>query len=358
MSGTSADAIDAALVEFSPAPRLLGSLSTPLPDGLRADILALCAPGVDEIDRMGVLDRRLGDAFADAVLALLQQQALPPTAVTAIGSHGQTVRHRPGGSHAFTLQIGDANTIAERTGITVVADFRRRDVAAGGQGAPLVPAFHQAAFSHAAEARAIVNLGGMANVSLLPPGGTGATGFDTGPGNVLLDGWIDHQRGLRYDRNGDWARTGRVRNDLLARLLSHPFLTLPPPKSTGREDFHLAWLLEQLAPEMPPEDVQATLVEFTARSVAEAVITAMPGVEAVYLCGGGAYNGYLRERLAMHLPAGCRLEDTSALGVAPAWVEAVAFAWLARETLAGRPGNLPAVTGARRAVPLGAIYPA
>ncbi|WP_341938071.1 anhydro-N-acetylmuramic acid kinase [Marinimicrobium sp. C2-29] len=362
MSGTSADAIDAVLVDFSEQPlAVLASHSLPLDRTTRAAIKNLTQPGTNEIDRLGMLDHRLGNLFARAVNELLQEAQVEPSAVAAIGSHGQTLRHRPPGvlEYPFSLQVGDPNIIAQQTGITTVADFRRRDLAAGGQGAPLVPAFHQAIFRSTERDRAIVNVGGIANVTWLPTEGE-TIGFDTGPGNGLMDAWINQIQGKPYDDQGQWAASGEVNAALLARLLAHSYFRQPPPKSTGPEDFHYQWLTDQIAQldeEVAPEDVQATLLILTAQTIAASVeaLQGETGAE-IYLCGGGAYNQRLREALTALLPNN-PVEDTGALGLAPEWIEATAFAWLARQTQHGLPGNLPSVTGASEALVLGAIYP-
>lgn len=365
MSGTSVDGIDAALVSLPEGqpPRLVAAHGEPMPREMRERILAMTLPGDDEIDRVGELDVDIGRQFARAALNLLGKVGVEPGAVVAIGSHGQTIRHRPLAHSPFTMQIGDPNTIAEMTGITTVADFRRRDMAAGGQGAPLVPAFHDAVFRASHENRLVVNLGGMANVTCLPAAaGEPVRGFDTGPGNVLLDAWHERHHGTPVDRDGTWGRSGQVDGRLLELLLADPYFSEAPPKSTGRERFSLAWLDDRLAdlPDgdtMAAADVQATLVELTARSVADASTRWGSNHGSVFLCGGGVHNGFLRERLAAVLP-GHRVTTTAGLGVDPDWVEAMAFAWLAHRTLAGLAGNLPAVTGARREVVLGGIYPA
>ena len=370
MSGTSVDSIDAALIEFArpgdqspPSARLIHSHNEPISATTRSAILDLCEEGPGEIERMGDLDRRLGSAFARACDQLLKGAHIAPRQVTAIGSHGQTIRHRPHSTErsperAFTCQIGDPNTIAELTGITTVADFRRRDIAAGGQGAPLVPCFHQAAFATEGRNRAIVNIGGMANITLLG-GKRLCLGYDTGPGNVLMDTWIGLIRSANYDHDGDWARQGKVLEGLLQACLAHPFFQLAPPKSTGRETFNLTWLQQlldgQSAPPRP-EDVQATLLELSAHSISQCLWQASPIPQEVYLCGGGAYNKNLRERLAEQL-APIPVMTTSQLGIAPDWVEASAFAWLARQTLDGLPGNAPLATGASGARILGGIFP-
>lgn len=363
MSGTSADAVDAVLVEFgAKQPRLIATHSLPLEPSTRAAIHNLARPGMNEIDRVGALDHKLGQTFARAVNELLEKTDCSANQVTAIGSHGQTVRHRPPGQNEspFSLQIGDPNIIAQHTGITTIADFRRRDMAAGGHGAPLVPAFHNAFFHSAGESRAVVNVGGIANLTWLPAQGS-PLGFDTGPGNVLMDAWIMKVHKAPYDQEGSWAATGRMNEALLQQLLTHPYFAQIPPKSTGPESFNLGWLSEELKRfegELAPENVQATLLALTAHTIATNV-NAMQNDEhaTVYLCGGGAYNLELRRALNGLLPQQ-RVADTKELGIAPEWVEAAAFAWLARQTTKRQAGNLPAVTGASQALILGGIYPA
>ena len=359
ISGTSLDGIDAVLVDFSSdSPLLHTALHTPYDASLRKDIGTLCQPGANEIDQLGQIDRRVGLAFAAAVDALLRKAGIEASRITAIGSHGQTVRHRPTVDHPFTLQIGDPNTLAESTGITTVGDFRRRDMAAGGEGAPLVPAFHQALFRIHESPRVVLNLGGIANITCLPPLNTGAvTGYDTGPANTLLDVWIRRHQGLAYDDQGNWGRSGELNEPLLQRLLDEPYFGMAPPKSTGTEHFNLTWLDTRLSGEtLNPADVQRTLVELTACSVADAIRkTGFEGQE-ILVCGGGAHNRFLLERLRHRLPE-ATLETTAAHGLPPDWIEAMAFAWLAKQTLTGHNGNMPSVTGARRHVPLGAIYP-
>jgi anhydro-N-acetylmuramic acid kinase len=355
MSGTSADAVDAVLAAIGPCGfRLEAAHHTPLPADLQESVRALARTG--GLDELGDLDVALGELFADAALALLAQAGVEPASVTAIGSHGQTARHRPRAPRPFTLQIGDPNVIAARTGITTVADFRRRDVALGGQGAPLVPAFHQAVFASPDEARAVLNLGGIANLTLLRPGQP-VTGFDTGPANVLMDAWARRHLGRPWDEDGRWAASGTPDEGLLAAFLGHPFLSMAPPKSTGPEEFGLAWLDEVLAARggaVGPQDVQATLVAFTTETVARSLGDLAVG--RLLVCGGGARNSNLLERLAERL-GGTRVSTTGEAGIDPGLVEACAFAWLAHRTLAGLPGNLPSVTGARKAAPLGAVYP-
>lgn len=358
LSGTSIDAIDAALVRFDPAPELVHAHNHPFPAGLRERLAALIdAPESVSLHELGELDARLGLAFADAVEALLQAAQVERGQVRAIGSHGQTVFHAPDARPPFTLQIGDPNRIAELTGIDVVADLRRRDMAAGGQGAPLAPAIHVQTLASADESRAVLNLGGIANLTLLPAGGGQILGFDTGPANCLMDAWIARHRQRSYDRNGDWASEGRVDAELLARLLDEPFFALAPPKSTGRELFHLAWLEQRLAGTESAQDVQATLAELTARSTAQALQRYLPDVGRLLICGGGVHNGYLWARLAAQLP-GVELESTSAYGLDPDWVEAVLMAWMAERFVAGEASNLPSVTGAEGPRVLGALFPA
>ncbi len=355
MSGTSLDGVDAALVEFlSPAPALIGTVYLPFPDPLKSVLHALQAPGPNELDRAARAGNELSHLYAEAVLALLGQAGVAPAGIRACGCHGQTVRHRP--DAGYTVQIGNPALLAELTGIRVVADFRSRDIAAGGQGAPLVPAFHAAAFGAGTRHRVIVNVGGIANLSDLPAHGE-VTGFDTGPGNVLLDLWIQRHLGEQHDKAGAWARSGNVLTQVLEAMLAEPYFARLPPKSCGRDLFNAAWLEKFALRRAATEDVQATLAELSASSIAAAVRRHCAQAEELYVCGGGAHNLDLLERLRRGLPE-CRINTTAALGIDPDWVEAIAFAWLARQTLEGRPGNLPAVTGARGARTLGAIYPA
>lgn len=358
MSGTSADGIDAVLIEaHESSVNLLMHRSLSFSAQQRRDILQLCQPGQGEIDLMGQLDRALGLAFAEAANRLLKDCGLRKAQITAIGSHGQTIRHRPPSvsDDYFTLQIADPNIIAEHTGITTVADFRRRDMAAGGEGAPLVPAFHRAVFSHPKQTRVIVNIGGIANVSILN-GKNLLAGFDTGPGNVLLDSWIDLQHQQPYDEDGRWASSGIVQPQLLQQLMNHPYFQLPPPKSTGRELFHLSWLKQQLSNYVGVDsaDVQATLLEFTASSIHQAIKKEAPNCDGIFICGGGAQNSALMSRLQQLCPA--PVKSTAALGIEPQQVEAAAFAWLAQQTLKRRTGNDPSATGASHPVILGGVY--
>lgn len=353
------DGVDAVLVSIeAPDGRLsvIESFSHSLPDSLREDLLSLSQnQGSPEL--LGSCDHRLGHLYADTVLALLSRASVDPALVTAIGSHGQTIRHHPDPPVRFTQQIGDPNLIAERTGITTVADFRRRDMAAGGQGAPLAPAFHHAAFHSDQENRCLLNLGGIANITWLPRRATAeVTGFDTGPANSLLDAWCQRHLDEPFDHNGDWSRSGHVDNALLETLLSEPYFGRSAPKSTGKELFNLAWLERHLArhPGLLPVDIQRTLVELTAQTVAEQVPADEP--LTLYACGGGVRNCFLMERIQARMPE-TRVQSTEALGVDPQRVEGAAFAWLAHQTLNGLAGNLPAVTGARGGRVLGGIYP-
>lgn len=355
MSGTSLDGVDAVLAAAR-GKRLELSASAHRPYGaaLRARLLALHGEGKGELDRAARLANELSAIYAAAVRAVLARGRVSVRAVAAIGCHGQTVRHRP--DAGYTVQLVNGARLAELTGLDVVCDFRSRDIASGGEGAPLVPAFHQAMFADARKSRVAVNVGGIANITWLPARGK-VTGFDCGPGNCLLDGWILEQRGRRYDRDGSWAASGTVLPRLLAKLLAHPFLRRRPPKSTGRDEFDLAWLRRALSGRERPADVQATLLEFTAVGIARAIRAYCPGAREIYVCGGGARNGALLARLAAQLP-GKKIATTAALGIEPEHVEGLAFAWLARRALRREPGNLPAVTGARGTRVLGAIYPA
>jgi anhydro-N-acetylmuramic acid kinase len=357
ISGTSVDGIDAALVRFSPTPALVFARTYSLARSLAEQVLQVSqSQSLMTLDSVGELDTRLGKAFAEAANTLIHESGVDQRSIRAIGSHGQTLRHRPFGEAAFTMQAGDGNLIAELTGLTTVADFRRRDVAAGGHGAPLVPAFHAAMLHADDEDRAVLNIGGIANLTLLPAAGA-VRGFDTGPGNGLMDAWCLRHRGERFDMAGAFAASGSAHDGLLERLLSDPWLALPPPKSTGRDQFHLQWLDENLAAySLSPADVQASLNRFTALTIADALMRQMPSCARVLVCGGGVHNPALLDNLARALPT-VAIESTAAHGLDPDFVEAMAFAWLARETLADRPGNLAAVTGARGPRVLGCIYP-
>lgn len=356
MSGTSLDGIDAALIEvYGDNIALCGHKAVPFDPELRTALKALCAPGDNEIERLGTIDARLGEAFGNAALELIDTSSLDPRQISAIGSHGQTIRHRPNQHYPFTLQIGDPNRIAELTGITTVADFRRRDIAAGGQGAPLAPVFHKAMFGRRGTSTAVVNIGGIANVSFIDED-ENVTGYDTGPGNTLLDNWISHHKGETFDRDGLWASEGTVDEVLLNFWLNDPYFKAPYPKSTGVEYFNLDWMASKTALGVyAPEDIQRTLLELTARSIADDLQERPFSLLAV--CGGGANNTLLMARLS-DLLAPHQVTTTESLGIHPDWVEAAGFAWLAHQTLRGKPGNDPAVTGASDYRVLGAIYPA
>ncbi len=356
MSGTSLDGIDLVAVSFAPL-QLHAQLSVDFPAALRQSLFELTYAGDNEIERMGRAEVAYARVVAAGIHQLIEQFGLNRDQIVAIGSHGQTIRHRP--EAGFSLQIGDPNLIAELTGLTVVADFRRRDLAAGGQGAPLVPAFHHAVFQHADINRIILNLGGIANISVLPAGQPESVyGFDTGPANLLLDAWCQLHTAQPFDQDGAWAAQGVVNTILLSRLLAHDYFQKSAPKSTGREDFHLAWLQQQMAAlnlTIDPVDVQATLLRFTAQSIAMAIKHTGLKHGELYLCGGGAYNQTLWQDLAALLPSWL-LHSSGQLGLAPTWVEAAAFAWLAQQRIQQQPGNLPRVTGASGGRVLGAIY--
>lgn len=368
MSGTSLDGVDGVLAICengnSDKMRAIASAYISFPDALRAELLALQTAGDNEIEREAHSANALAQHYAACVQQLLTIAGRSADEINAIGVHGQTIRHHP--ELGFTRQTNNPALLAELTGIDVIADFRSRDVAAGGQGAPLVPAFHQAAFGQAGEIRVVANIGGISNISILDGSGDGGgdrvSGFDTGPGNMLLDAWIARHQGLPYDADGAWAASGTVIGELLQVLLQEPYLAAPPPKSTGRDLFHLAWLDDKLHafPAATTADVQATLTAFTAQSLADAIAHTADGTAAVYLCGGGAYNAQLRAQLTTALQArgqSAHVLSTEVLGVAPNLVEGLAFAWLAQRFLLRLPGNLPAVTGAKGLRVLGALYP-
>ena len=355
MSGTSMDGIDAALVSFTDhGVELLATHSHPYPDTLHHALgKAVMTPPDEPIPNLGALDRQVGEQFRDAANELLRIADLDASMVRATGSHGQTVRHQPDGQHPYTLQIGNPDIIAQGTGITTVGDFRTADMAAGGQGAPLVPPFHEWLFGGVDTTRVILNIGGIANITILGDGEV--RGFDTGPGNTLLDAWIRHHRKLPVDRNGEWARSGRHIDALLDRLLKYAYFGMEPPKSTGVEEFNLAWLLQFDVDRHDPVDVQATLAELTARSIADHVGRHARDAAELFVCGGGVHNRDLLDRLRRNLP-GTKVASTADAGLDPDWVEAVAFAWLAMRTMNGETGNLPSVTGASRKVVLGEIH--
>ncbi len=359
MSGTSLDGVDGVLAQFEgERTTVLAHRHRPFDPTLRAELLALNARGADELHRAALAANAVAEQYAPVVADLLQAAGVDRAAVRAVGAHGQTVRHRPQdfGATGYTLQLLNGALLAERCGVDVVCDFRSRDVAAGGQGAPLVPAFHAERFGRPGHSVAVLNLGGIANLTLLPA--TGAVrGFDCGPGNALMDHWVGKHQGQPFDAGGRWAAAGRVDAALLARLLSEPFFALPPPKSTGRDLFNADWLAPQLSAHGDPADVMATLAELTVRAAAEALQRHAPATQALVVCGGGAFNDHLMARLAALLP-GVKVASSAQAGVPPEQVEALAFAWLARAFCERRAGNLPAVTGAAGPRVLGALYPA
>ncbi|MBX9871955.1 MAG: anhydro-N-acetylmuramic acid kinase [Burkholderiaceae bacterium] len=359
MSGTSLDGVDGVLADIDGRLRVRAHAYRPFPDALRAELLALNQSGPDELHRAALAANALVQLYAQVVKQLLQDTGLPASQVRAIGAHGQTLRHRPGlfDGTGYTLQLNNPALLAELTGIAVVADFRSRDIAAGGQGAPLVPAFHQAIFGRRDVTVAVLNIGGISNLSVLTD--TGVLGFDCGPGNALLDHWCQLHTGQAYDAAGQWAASGRVHEALLRDLLQEPYFGQPPPKSTGRDLFHAEWLTRHLAAHaaVSAQDVQSTLTELTARICAADLRRHGPACRQLFVCGGGALNLELMRRLQIQLPD-VKVESSEAAGLPPLQVEAAAFAWLASKTLAGETGNLQSVTGARGARVLGAIYPA
>jgi len=355
MSGTSMDGIDAVLVELADSKFVVRhSIGVEYEASLGARLRDIAQrPDDGHIDDLGALHIAVAYAFADAACQLMNEAGVAATDVAAIGSHGQTVLHRPDDEYPFSLQLGDPATLAARTEVTVVADFRSADIALGGQGAPLVPAFHRWAFGDSSELRAVINIGGIANVTLLDPTGV-TTGYDTGPGNVLLDQWYRENTGAPFDVRGDWAATGAVDDALLAQLLEDPYFARPAPKSTGTDYFNRDWLQEQLRQfdgTAVPADIQATLSELTATTITAAI----PEAQTAAVCGGGARNDDLMKRLRRRLRP-CSVTSTADWGVDPDWVEAVAFAWLARQRMKGQPSNVPAVTGAKSEVSLGGIF--
>lgn len=364
MSGTSMDAVDAVLLHIGEdKPEIIAHHAIKIPSELKQKLLALSQPGNDNLDLLGETDREAGELFAETANQLLDRIGLTHEQITAIGTHGQTVRHRPASnenSRGFTLQIGDPNIIASLTGITTVADFRRKDMALGGQGAPLVPAFHKSVFQHASHNRAVINIGGIANITWLPASNKDSQvlGFDTGPGNCLMDSWIYMNLGDPFDTEGAWAGNGQLVHALLDLLMSHPFINTPPPKSTGREIFNLTWLetmLAQLTNQPPAEDIQATLLQFTAQTIHQGLHQLPGAADEIFICGGGVNNRLLMEKLSILLP-GVPIFSTRDAGIDPQHVEAAAFAWLAYRRINNLPGSLADVTGASRDAVLGCIY--
>jgi anhydro-N-acetylmuramic acid kinase len=360
MSGTSLDGVDGVLADFSSAqPLVIAHAHLPFTPELGAELLCLNTSGVDELHRAALAATALSRIYADAVATLLAQSAIGPAQIKAIGAHGQTVRHRPGefDGTGYTLQLNNPALLAELTGIDVVADFRSRDVAAGGQGAPLVPTFHHALFARPGQVVTVLNIGGISNLSVLQD--DHVLGFDCGPGNALMDAWCLQHTGQPFDESGNWAASGRVDEQLLNRLLAEPFFALAPPKSTGRDLFNSQWLASRLSAfgRLAPVDVQATLTELTASSCAAEVSRHAAASQALIVCGGGALNTHLMQRLQLRLPS-LSVVSSSTQGLPPLQVEATAFAWLARKALLRQTASLQSVTGARGARVLGAIYPA
>jgi len=356
------DGIDAALVEFTDNKiKLLASHTHELSAALKQKLTLLCQDDKStSIDMLGETDTELGLVFADATNALLKQSGIKAEQVTAIGSHGQTIRHQPNLKNSFSLQIGDANRISYNTGITTVADFRRKDMAAGGEGAPLAPAFHQQIFHSSNENRAVLNIGGIANITYLPADeNEKCFGFDTGPGNTLMDTWIQKHKKHAFDKNGEWAASATADRKLVTQLMKDRFISQTPPKSTGREHYNLSWLEKKLSKfkHLSAEQVQSSLCEFTCDSIVHAIENNLADIKTLIVCGGGAHNAHLIKLLLRKLN-NTKVESSEGFGISPDWVEAIAFAWLARQTLKNLPGNIPSVTGAKQPVVLGAIYPA
>ena len=361
MSGTSLDGIDAALVRFeNKQVTVLETACSPLSSNLKDEIKSLINPSENEINRLASLDVQLGKHFAEVVKQLINKANIKKEDIIAVGSHGQTIRHLPTAKHPATLQIADPNVIAEVTGITTVADFRRRDIAAGGQGAPLVPAFHEQIFRHAKKNRVILNLGGIANITILPADkNIPVTGFDTGPANTLINHWIQQQQNKNYDDAGKWAASGQANESFIEELLNDDYFKLTPPKSTGTEYFNPTWLTNKLSefPFLAAEDVQASLTAFTAITISDAIKSYSNNVDELIICGGGVHNQFLLQQLSQGL-SNIEINSSAKYGLDPDYIEATAFAWLAKQTMEGKTGNLPAVTGAKRKVILGGIFPA
>ena len=360
MSGTSLNGVDAVLVEFSQNKvNIIQTVSDAFPDDLFQDLQQLITSQQISLSKLSEIEHQLAVLYTQAVNQLVRTAGLEAQHITAIGVHGQTVYHDPDGAQRSTIQLCDPSYIAEHTGITVVSDFRRRDMAAGGQGAPLVPAFHAAMFRSDETDRVILNLGGIANITVLPRDSKKpVTGFDTGPGNTLIDQWAQQQQNMTFDKNGEWAATGNAIASVLNTLLADPYFAKAPPKSTGREYFNLAWLQKSVSTaQHRAQDIQATLLELTCQSIAQAIIKHAPDTHEIFVCGGGAHNGQLLQRLSQSVTP-IRVQTTEVIGLYPDWVEAAAFAWLAKQTMHKQPGNITSVTGAKRAVILGAIYQA
>jgi anhydro-N-acetylmuramic acid kinase len=359
MSGTSLDGIDAALVEFKDNQvQLIEFEYHALSDTIKQQLEQISdANAMIFLQDYGAMDTQMGLLFAQTIKTLLAKANIPATEIRAIGSHGQTIYHEPNSHLPFSLQIGDPNIIAEKTGIITIADFRRRDIAAGGQGAPLVPAFHQAVFGHETEHRCVVNIGGIANITILPPASesTAVIGFDTGPGNVLIDQWIQKHQGYNYDPQGEWAKSGIINYELVERLKKDPYFQADPAKSTGKEYFSLPWIYQNIhVTDYSAQDIQASLCYLTAITITDAIKKYAPATEQVLICGGGIHNDYLLQLIEQNLP--CPVSSTELYGIHPDHVEAIAFAWLAKQTLHNLTGNLKEVTGASHNLILGGIY--
>lgn len=356
MSGTSMDAVDAVLVSFANTNvEVLETTTQEIPERIKNNLLKLIQQAHCDIRLLGETDTQLGKLFAKTCNVLLKKSAQNRKNITAIGCHGQTIYHHPSATHPFTMQIGDPNIIAAQTGITTVSDFRRRDLALGGQGAPLTPAFHNYAFSRTSCDQWVLNIGGIANLTHLPSDKSQPViGLDTGPGNTLLDLWHQKHRQLPIDFDGEWAKTGEINQPLLNKLLDDPYFKKTPPKSTGREYFNLAWLDRYLQNDTKPEDIQATLTELTATTIANSILNKKAS-NIIWVCGGGAFNTFLMQRLKKHCaPASVKSSDEK--GINPKWMEAAAFAWLAKQTIEKKPGNIPSVTGASTTSILGSVY--
>lgn len=359
ISGTSMDGVDAVLVAFGErSVDIVSGQSTPYPETLRNRLIdASRAPDTCTVDVIGALDQWVGECFRDAALGVLQTAGIDAGDVRAIGSHGQTIRHRPDDERPFTLQIGNADVIAKGTGIDCVADFRSADIALGGQGAPLVPPFHEWLFRSRDVDRCVLNIGGIANITVLPAAPDPISGFDTGPGNTLLDAWVRRHHNVAFDDGGRWAAIGKLMADLLDAMLADPYFAKSPPKSTGFEYFNDDWLSEHVRDDADFADVQATLAELTAATVADAVLRHAPRTRELLVCGGGLHNRDLLRRLEQRLGQ-LTVTSTSESGLDPDHVEACAFAWLAMRTVNGEPGNAPGATGASRETVLGAVHSA
>lgn len=358
MSGTSLDGIDAVLAqEINDNLQIIETISENFPDDLKEELKSLLKTFTIHLKNLGKIQTYLSYCYAETINKLIEKSGVNRKEINAIGCHGQTIFHDPRSKYPFSMQIGNGNIIAAETGITTIMDFRGMDIALGGDGAPLAPGFHQDCFFSDSENRVILNLGGIANITIINSDPNKVIGFDTGPANCLMDLWIQYKLGKKYDKNGEWAKTGKVNNNLLKSFLNECYFNQEPPKSTGKELFNLDWLNNKLNDfsDIRPEDIQATLCELTAKSIADEVLKHAPEVNAVYSCGGGAFNNYFQKRLSHYLP-GVKVSTTIELGIAPQWVESIAFAWLARQRFEKKTGNIPRVTGAKKSAILGSVY--